>query len=159
MKKYSLSDWASISEITASIVIVISLVYVGYELKQNTKALQQGSYQSVMDRMLPLELALSTDPMLAGIYLQADVDPFELSPIDWYRYTRFSYPRFGEFEHLYLSHNTGSISEMQWSAFEPYFVDLACKPGPKRFWSENRHAWSAEFVDYMENVVHPGCEP
>ncbi|MDA9764857.1 MAG: hypothetical protein P8L44_04930 [Opitutales bacterium] len=44
MKQLTLSNWAHIAEIIAAIVIVISILYVGKELKQNTQAMHDDSW-------------------------------------------------------------------------------------------------------------------
>ena len=158
MPKLKLSDWASISEIIASVVIVLSLIYLAFELNQNTKALQQGSYQSTMDRLGSFEMVLASQEDLADIYSRAENNPSQVSPMEWFRYSHFMMPRFGEWEYLYLSRQEDAISEIQWSAFEAYFLEMACKPGNVYFWNENRLAWSPAFKDYVELQALAGCK-
>jgi hypothetical protein len=158
MRKLKLSEWASISEIIASVVIVVSLVYVGFELNQNTQALQQGSYQSVLDRLAQSQMALALDEDLLNIVAIAEISPTELSAIAWRRFSHYVLPHFGEWEYLYLSKKDNAISDPQWLAFEPYFLGIFCKPGYRRFWNENRHAYSEEFIGYIETEVSPGCD-
>ena len=50
--KGSLQDWASLAEIVGAIAIVVSLVYVATEVRENTKALNATSRQSLGDNDL-----------------------------------------------------------------------------------------------------------
>jgi len=47
MKMPTLSDLANLAEIIGAVVIVISLICVGQELKENTAAIQASSLQSI----------------------------------------------------------------------------------------------------------------
>ena len=53
MSNLKLADWASIAEILTSVVVVVSLIYVGFELNQNTIAIQQSSHQDQPPVELP----------------------------------------------------------------------------------------------------------
>jgi hypothetical protein len=50
--KRSLQDWASIAEIIGAVAIVMSLIYVAYEVRENTRALQATSRQALGDQDL-----------------------------------------------------------------------------------------------------------
>ena len=47
MKKQTLGDQAKLAEIVGAIAIVISLIYVGQELRANTAAVKAASLQSI----------------------------------------------------------------------------------------------------------------
>ncbi len=61
MRSLKLSEWANVAEIIAAGVIVASLAYVGYEINQNTRALQIDSYQNMLAEMIDLNVTLATD--------------------------------------------------------------------------------------------------
>ncbi len=44
-----LSEWASVAEITSAFAVVISLVYVGLQVSQNTIAVTQSTHQAMVD--------------------------------------------------------------------------------------------------------------
>ena len=47
MAKLTLRDWASVAEITSAVAVVLSLVYVGFELRGNTKAVEAATLLEV----------------------------------------------------------------------------------------------------------------
>lgn len=152
-----LSEWAHVAEIVASVVIVVSLAYVGLELSQNTLALQQSAYQDTFSELASLDLALAQDAELHRIVSKGQDDPEQLNEEEWSRFTHFNYPRLGVWEYLFLSKNEGGVSQSQWRAFEPYFINLFCKPGHERFFRENRESYSSEFVEYVEDEFENKC--
>ena len=158
MKKLTLSEWSSIAEIVASIVIVASLLYVGLELNQNTQALQQTSFQSVLQILSEGEMALATDDELLDAVLLVEQAPTDASERDWRKFTHFAYPRIGMWEYLYLGHRENAISSVHWLSIEPYFFAVICLPGYQRFWKENQFGFSSEFIDYVETNALPRCD-
>lgn len=152
-----LSEWASVSEIVASIVIIASLGYVALELNQNTQALQQTSYQDALDTLSTGDFLLASDAEVHRIVKLGEVDSTEITDTEWSRFEHFAYPRMGVWEHTFLAHSENSISEIQWTALEPFFIDMFCKAGYQRFLKENRVAWSLDFLSYIDSEATPKC--
>ena len=157
LQKLKLSEWANIAEIIASIVIVASLVYVGMEVNQNTKTLQNESHLTVIALLNEQQLALTTDQSLHRIFIKAEEEPFDLSNEDWSRFVEFMYPRFGVWEYLYIAKEEGTINQYVWSGFEPYFLSIICKPGYRRWWDDYGFSNAPPFITYVETEVLPNC--
>ena len=157
MQNLKLSEWANVAEIIASIVIVASLVYVGLEVNQNTRALQNDSYQNILALSQEQQNTLATDKEFHRIFLTGENSPSELSEEEWSRFTQFMFPRIGLWEYLYLSKQDNSISPSVWMAFDPYFRDVICMKGYRRFVEENRVAHAPIFMEYLETDVFPDC--
>ena len=159
MRKLNLSEWANIAEIIAAGVIVASLVYVGYEIKQNTKALQTDSYQNVLAKIQELNVTLATDEEFHRIFRMGEQSPSELSESEWARFTQFNFSMMGLWEYMYLGKQNNSITPAVWSAFDPFFRGIVCMPGHRRFFEEQKHAHATEFMTYIEIEVIPACDP
>lgn len=91
MKKPSLGELANLAEIVGAIAIVISLIYVGQELKANTAAVKAASLQSITHSSSVNMLAVVENSDFADIRLRGDQDPMQLSEADRLRY--FLYQR------------------------------------------------------------------
>lgn len=150
MKSLGLSDWADIAQIAASVVVVISLAYVGLEVNQNTKAIQNESHRSTLEMMNSGQLVLATDNEFHRIYISGLESPTDLSDDQWSRFVQFMLPRLGAWEYLFLAKLDGSASPGAWAAFDPYFREVICTPGLTRFFSEYKSAYAPSFVDYVE---------
>lgn len=59
---------AAIAEIVSAIAVVISLIYVGYELRQNTAAVKSTAYQSIHDAEDLFWQSVSDDAELSSIW-------------------------------------------------------------------------------------------
>ena len=158
MQKLSLSDWANVAEIIASFVIVGSLVYVGFEINQNTQALQHASYQNTLDRMGEEQRDLANNPDLLAIVMKAETSPEEMTPIEWRRFVHHTLPALGTWEYMYLARQDGAVAEMQWQAFDPYFRVQICSAGRQRLAFEAQYAFSQDFASYVLDTVISNCD-
>ena len=157
MRDLKLSEWANIAEIIASVVIIASLMYVGLELDQNTRALQNDSYQNVLAMLSDQQIALVSNEELHRVIKAAESSPSDVSAEDWSRFTEFMFPRIGVWEYLYVANQEDSISDTVWTGFEPYFLSIICRPGYGRWMDENSAAFVPEFFDYLQTTAMPTC--
>ncbi len=58
MKEINVSKWAVIAEVVSAVAVVVSLIYVGSEIRQNTLAIQDGSHQASLALTHDLESKL-----------------------------------------------------------------------------------------------------
>ena len=158
MNKKKLADWASIAEILTSVVVVVSLVYVGFELNQNTTAIQLSSHQGVIDRFSQADMMIASDKELHRIIASGERDPSSLSEEEWSRFSRYALPRIGDWEFLFLAERDNAISTVQWNAFERYFHHIACMSGYRKFWEENRISYAQVFQDNVDEVLRTECD-
>ena len=158
MKNLKLSEWASVAEIMAAVVIVISLIYVGFEVNQNTHALRSQIHQNVMAALTDQQHIVVADPEFHRIFVTAETAPSELSAMEWSRFEQFLYGRFGVWEYLHIAIEANTITITEWSSFETYFLSIVCKPGYRRWWQQNHVAHNPEFIAYVDNVIAADCE-
>ncbi len=157
VKSLGLSDWANLAEIVASIVIVVSLGYVGLEIKQNTLALQNESHRSTLEMMNSGQIVLATDAEFHRIYVLGLESPAELNDVEWSRFVQFMLPRLGAWEYLFLAKLEGSVSPGAWAAFDPYFREVICEPGLVRFFNAYDSSYAPEFVEYVRSGPMRQC--
>jgi hypothetical protein len=158
LRNLELAEWASIAEIVASVVVIASLFYVAIELRHNTQALQHASYQNVLDRMSDEQLSLAANEELLDVIMKAEKSPNDLSALEWRRFKHQTLPAIGTWEYLYLANQEGAVSDLQWRAFEPYFLELICAPGYLKLWEDLKYAFSSEFIEYMNSTATNSCD-
>ncbi len=59
---------AAIAEVVSAVAVVISLIYVGYELRQNTAAVRSTAYQSIHDAEDLFWQSISADAQLSAVW-------------------------------------------------------------------------------------------
>jgi hypothetical protein len=49
MRKLSITELAEVAEVVAGVGVLLSLLYVGFEIRQNTTAVRSTAYQAIHD--------------------------------------------------------------------------------------------------------------
>lgn len=132
-------------------------MFLAYELNQNTATLQNSSYQSVLENLTEWDRTLATNEDLNRIIIEAANSPENLSMGEWSRFERFAYSMFGTWEYIFLSNQQNALSDLQWTAFDPYFLELTCLPGYGHFWENNQSGFSIEFNEYIDTEAFSAC--
>lgn len=116
--KRTLSDWASIAEILGAVAIIISLIFVGLEIRNNTAAVKAATFQNHMSNEVNILHGIGSNPDLARIYIQYLNNRESLS--DWEQkqgyYLRLATYRL--WEDVYLQRLSGTLSDEGWDAFK-----------------------------------------
>lgn len=148
-----LETLANIAEIFGMIVVAVTLIFLTIQMRQNNKALQHSSYQSVLGLLESSDRVLAKDIELLHIVQSAHDSPNDISSDDWLRFKHYAFPHIGIWEYLYLANLDSTLSRLQWLAFEPYFLETYSSQGFKRFWRENRSSFAQEFASYVEGEL------
>jgi hypothetical protein len=116
MKKTRLKKWAAIAEITASIAVIISLLFVGFQLHRNTTELRATHSNDLYDAIREIELAMISAPQLVDVYAKgwngrrAEMNEEELLIFRQYLMQSFT---IWEQAHARMLDGTMSMSEYQ----------------------------------------------
>ena len=87
-------DWRAIGELIGGLAVILSLIYVGTQVRQNTKATKLTSYQHALDKLTALDLLLAKDQALHRIAWLVEKSRDELTEEEWSRYTYLTLPNF-----------------------------------------------------------------
>lgn len=104
---------SSVSNLVSAIAVVVSLLYVAVQLRQNTKAVITGSRQGLLDSDLGLisdYIAYAIDPHLIG-------DNVRLSPEDERRFTWIVIKAIRIREWAWHQHTVGALDEASWRSY------------------------------------------
>lgn len=76
MRKLSLSEWANLAEVVSAVAVVISLLYVGYQIRENTGEIRAANRQELVNRSHSASLGFATSSELAAALAKvANGDP------------------------------------------------------------------------------------
>lgn len=140
-------------ELAGAGAVLLGLVFVGLELRQNTEAVEAASLQNQTDASTDYLLLIASDIELARIWLDASTDPSQLSEIDLLRYFFLSRARWLRMQNAYLQWRRGTLNDEDWS----FYNGLICRVGTdgairfKSTWEEHRLALTEGFVEFVEN--------
>ena len=78
----TLQDWGSIGELVGGVAVIASLVYVGFQVRQNTSAVRANSAQSFTDSINSVQLSVTSSVETAHAWLRFNEEPESLTAVD-----------------------------------------------------------------------------
>ena len=117
MKKIDLGQAVTI---LANIGVIAGIVFLGYEMRQNTAAIQATTAQGFMESSLGWLEQLATNEQLASAWEKALSDPDSLTATESQQVSAFQMHQWLRFQSAYFQHNRGSLSDDEWALYEQY---------------------------------------
>lgn len=127
MQEIRLNTWVSAAEIVSAIAVVISLLYVGLQVNQNTAAVQTTAYKEITATYGELQLAIIENEQFAEILVKAE-DQASLTPTEMYRLEIWIWFHMGSWEQTYLANEQEVLDSDVWLAWDRYYKWWITKP-------------------------------
>ncbi len=146
-----IQDLGAIGDLIGGVAIIVSLIYVGVQIKQSTAASRAATYQAFSQQytqhMVPLQRADFRDIFLRGL---GDADSLDAGE----KVAFFSYLNgvLRMFEAFYLQQKDGSFESSIYEPWAAQLVDLLGNSGAKSYWKIRRHTFHVEFADHIDNL-------
>ena len=71
MRQLTLSEWGNIAEVISAVAVVVSLLYVGYQVSENTSEVRAANRQQLVNRSHSASLLMATNKDLAAVLAKA----------------------------------------------------------------------------------------
>ena len=150
--KGNLQEYALVAEIVGAISVVISLVYVGVSLGQNTAALEVANHQALVAMDLDKNTWLR-DAEFAATYERARSDFGQLSNIESRQYFTFVADTINAWEFAFITHANGAMAENIWNGWDEFYRSEFETEGFQHFWKLKGEGFSPAFVEYLETIL------
>jgi hypothetical protein len=108
-----LSDWANIAEVVGGVAVVISLIYVGIQINENTAEIRATNRQQLINRSGNATNNAARSPELAGALGKA-ARGLPLSPQELSQYQYFVRGMQYDVQEAYLLFREGRLDEEYW---------------------------------------------
>ena len=147
-----LKEYALAAEIVGAIAVVVSLIYVGVSVNQNTDAVMVANHQAliVMDQntngwIRDRDVAEAVEAAMSGTG--------DLSPGQWQQFHTYLADKFNAWEFAYLTHESGMMEDNLWQGWDGHYRTLLKQPGGRLFWGEGREGFSPAFRSYLDTIL------
>ena len=151
MRKLSLSDWASLAEIVASVAVIISLVFVVISLEHNTAVMQASNDNFIYELQYARTRDIVSSPGLASIYVKyrngEDLSAEEQERFYWDKLQELS-----TWELAFNRHRDGLFSTQNWEGWNQYFKVAFIPQFSADSWAEVREFYAEDFQSHVDAV-------
>ena len=146
----TLEQWAALAEIVSSIGVVLSLVYVARQLKQNTGMMQVSASSERVDRDYTIVEGMINNKELAELWNMGDSQFDELDAADQTRMLFFERRALILWHHLFNLRDRGLITEMDWEVQDWVISNIGKRQSVRRAWDMFKGGFNREFIDYVD---------
>jgi len=160
----SLNDLANIGQVIGAIAVVISLIYVAMQIRQNTNAVRAATAQSVHEHFANWYQLVASDSTTAQVVVQGLKDYNALSETDKARFISAFMAFLSYSQNAFIKWKQGLLEPSLWMAWEQIIINLTGAPGGKAFWKDRAYLFGEEFRRYVEDDLikrapHPDAKP
>jgi hypothetical protein len=148
-------NWEAISaiaEVIGVIAIVVSLIYVSAQIRQNTKVARAATRQAIADSTASLGNDILGDREIAEIFVK-HINGEELSAVEHLRLQARCFRDMQHWENIYYQFNEGMVSKDQWAGFRKNLVELLGIRAYREYWEHEANHYSDQFQSEMSSVI------
>jgi hypothetical protein len=160
----SLEDLGNIGEFVAAIAVIVSLVYLAVQIRQNTRTVRASTYQAVLDySSRAVELVLA-NPHLERVYRVGRRDPSQLTEDERPQFRMLIAQFLTVYETMFLQYRCGILDEEYWSRRLGALTNLFSQPGIREYWLSVRErdrmpTRVREFEELLNSLVESSSAP
>ena len=141
----------AIGEMIGALAVVVSVIYLAFQIRDNTHASMVDVIREVITAFTELERIVASTPDLAGIILRGRASISSLSPEDAMRFDSYYSMAFGILEDWYTGSRRGSsLPEEQVEVTENILRNHMQHPGVREWWEQSREYHPKGFANWVD---------
>ena len=156
MKKLNLQDWESVAEIIGAIAIVVSLIYVGVQVRDSTLAVRSATATETSASMSALYHSIGTNSQATQVFMDGLTDPTSLSREET---TQFIYMIHGlmlQYQVAFYVSEQGTLDVEMRESLVNTILGITRQPGFLKYWSQRRDVFKASYRTFVDDLLASG---
>ena len=145
---------ASVAEIISAVAVVVSLIFVGLEVRKNTQISETATFQSSVTHDIDILMSLGENPVIAKAFFDYRDKPDSLGEEAQAQGAHLMAAVIRHMENLYLQYKKGMLSQESWRTREPLVLAIIKSPGFQKN-TEVHYAgfFGGDFMKYANEVL------
>jgi len=143
---------AAVGELLGASAVLVTLIYLAVQIRQNTSAVATATYESTMTGFNDINIVVAGNPALASVLDRGCQNPDSLTTEEVVQFNFLLRCYSNQWWKLFKLYERGSLPAAEWSIFAEEAAQFLEQPGCKPFCDQN-----ALFADlYTELDKHKG---
>ncbi len=138
---------AAVSEALGAVGVIVTVVYLALQIRQNTKSIQGSTEQALMNAEVTV-FGLFAEH--ASVVRRAADSVVELDPDEEALYEYLVGAEMSQLYGAFVQYQRKLIPESVWNAYLSSWTENHKKPGFQRVWSRIQTSWPIEFAECLE---------
>ena len=141
----------AVGEILGAIAVIGSLIFVGMQIKGNTRATQTAASHNLTTNYISLIRSISEDPEMTRVWVQQATDISVLSDDDLERLMLLSSMILKSSEDVFQHHQLGQMSDDIWDGWQTLILMTCSLPGVRHYWQHRKVFFSRSFQAFLDD--------
>lgn len=143
---------ANLGELFGGIAVIVSLVYLAFQVRQNTLSLRTENYGRALDRIASIQGELARNAAVSRTFAKGVADVSSLTPSERIQFTWELYEAFGAFEFMFHAAQNRALPDEIWTRWSATVAWWLSFPGVQRWWEHRPAPFTASFTAYVEEI-------
>jgi len=134
--------------------VVVSLVYLATQIRQNTAAIRAGTAQQVTNRAGEVAQSIALSSSMSELRHRGLKDPDSLSAEEARQFAGLMLAIFRAYENAAYQFQRGFLDPGEWSGLENNLTSTVRQPGFRSWWTKTGHrGFSPDFQTLVNEIV------
>ncbi len=143
-------DLGAIGELVGGVAVIASLLYLGLQVRQSTRASRAASYQAAVSSVSEWTRCLGSDGALAILFDKGSHDPSSQSEEEQLQYAYLLNSVVRNFENIHYQYESGFMDEDKWGPWEARIRGMLGTPGACLWWESQGAAFGVSFREVVD---------
>ncbi|MGB5377845.1 hypothetical protein [Muriicola sp.] len=152
--KVKLKKLALLVEVLGGIGILISLVFVGIQLKENTKATRSSTATATIDTMTNWYVTMGTNAETSASFYRFLEDPESMTKEERLQHIYNFHGLFLAFQNSYYLSLEGTLDERIPKSLNQVIYGVKDQPGFKLYWKSRKSIFFEEYRGYVDDLLN-----
>ena len=151
--QFTLQDLGALGEFVGALGVVVSLVYLAQQMRQNTTSVRAASFNSMTENSIRILEHSFRDGDFADFLHRAEGDPSSLSATELVRWNAYMTAVYRHFGNLVYQYRVGVLDRQMWQSYRDTLKKSLRTPSWRAWFEENREVFSTSLVELVELIV------
>ena len=154
-----LESLGNVGDFLGGIGVLVTLFYLGLQIRQNTLATRADSYQDAVTALSAWSQNAGSDPEICRLILKGSADYDDLDAHERLQFNFLMSSFFRNVESIHAKFASGVIEPEVWNGWANRILSLLSDEGTARWWELNESAFEPRFRMAIQTVQPKGPLP
>lgn len=139
-------------EIASAFAVLLGLIFVGLELRQNTAAVEAATFQNLTDATNDYILELASNSDILRVWNIGSVNPDQLNELDALRYNLVMRAYWVRMQNVFSQWKRGTLAAQDWRLYQAVICDpdnVTGNIGERVTFDQHTIVLSPEFIEFV----------
>ena len=143
----------AIASLLAAIGVIVTLIYLSIQIRQNTKAVRSSSIQNLVQNFSTTAQAAVENEHVVPLLLKGNDGADTLTEVERARLHFWFIMTFRRFEGVYFQRDLGIVDADVIDGFERSHLAVLASKGAQEWWATSKGIFNSGFVRYVEQLL------